>query len=88
MFRHTSRCVLVACLALPLPARSVEVKIGSAVGGIAFKDIRYLTRSLDDLPKTAQAYVAALEEMSGAPISAIGVGPGRDETVQVRSLLG
>ena len=45
-------------------------------------------RSLDDLPKTAQAYVAALEEMSGAPISAIGVGPGRDETVQVRSLLG
>ncbi len=45
-------------------------------------------RSLDDLPKTAQAYVAALEDMSGAPISAIGVGPGRDETVQVRSLLG
>jgi adenylosuccinate synthase len=45
-------------------------------------------RSLDDLPKAAQAYVAALEEMSGAPISAIGVGPGRDETVQVRSLLG
>jgi adenylosuccinate synthase len=45
-------------------------------------------RSLDDLPKTAQAYVTALEEMSGAPISAIGVGPGRDETVQVRSLLG
>ncbi len=45
-------------------------------------------RSLDDLPKTAQAYVAALEEMSGAPISAIGVGPGRDETVQFRSLLG
>ena len=45
-------------------------------------------RSLDDLPKKAQAYVAALEEMSGAPISAIGVGPGRDETVQVRSLLG
>jgi hypothetical protein len=25
---------------------------------------------------------------TGAPISAIGVGPGRDETVQVRSLLG
>src|SRR4051812_39081038 len=45
-------------------------------------------RSLDDLPKPAQAYVNALEEMSGAPISAIGVGPGRDETVPVRSLLG
>jgi adenylosuccinate synthase len=45
-------------------------------------------RSLDDLPKTAQQYVRTLEEMSGAPISAIGVGPGRDETIAVRSLLG
>ena len=45
-------------------------------------------RSLDDLPKTAQQYVRALEEMSGAPISAIGVGPGRDQTIEVRSLLG
>ena len=44
-------------------------------------------RSLTDLPKTAQAYVAALEEMSGAPISAIGVGPDRDETVVVHDLL-
>jgi adenylosuccinate synthase len=45
-------------------------------------------RALTDLPKTAQAYVAALEELSGAPISAIGVGPGRDQTVEIRSLLG
>ena len=45
-------------------------------------------RSLDDLPKNAQAYVAALEQMSGAPISAIGVGPGRDEIIEVRPLLG
>jgi adenylosuccinate synthase len=45
-------------------------------------------RSLDDLPKTAQQYVRALEEMSGAPMSAIGVGPGRDQTIEVRSLLG
>ncbi|MBA2769900.1 MAG: adenylosuccinate synthase [Sporichthyaceae bacterium] len=45
-------------------------------------------RSLSDLPKAAQAYVTALEEMSGAPVSAVGVGPGRDETVQIRSLLG
>ena len=45
-------------------------------------------RSLTDLPKNAQAYVEALEEMSGAPISAIGVGPGRDQTVAIRSLLG
>ena len=45
-------------------------------------------RTLSDLPKAAQSYVTALEEMSGAPMSAIGVGPGRDETIAIRSLLG
>ena len=35
--------------------------------------------TFDDLPANAQDYVLALEEMSGARISAIGVGPGRDE---------
>ncbi|MBO1286454.1 adenylosuccinate synthase [Streptomyces sampsonii] len=40
-----------------------------------------------DLPKNAQAYVKALEEMSGAPISAIGVGPGRTETIQINSFV-
>jgi adenylosuccinate synthase len=44
-------------------------------------------RTLSDLPKNAQAYVAKLEELSGARISAIGVGPGRDETVVVHDLL-
>lgn len=44
-------------------------------------------RELGDLPATAQAYVAALEGMSGARISAIGVGPGREQTVQVHDLL-
>jgi adenylosuccinate synthase len=44
-------------------------------------------RSLADLPKNAQSYVAALEEMSGTPISAIGVGPGRDQTIEIRSLV-
>jgi adenylosuccinate synthase len=44
-------------------------------------------RTLADLPKTAQAYVQTLEEMSGAPMSAIGVGPGRDATIELRSLL-
>jgi adenylosuccinate synthase len=41
-------------------------------------------RSFADLPKNAQVYVAALEEMSGAPFWAVGVGPGREETVIVR----
>ncbi|WP_165989762.1 adenylosuccinate synthase [Streptomyces sp. YIM 98790] len=44
-------------------------------------------KSLADLPRNAQSYVRALEEMSGAPISAIGVGPGRDQTIEVRSFL-
>ncbi|MBW1600181.1 adenylosuccinate synthase [Streptomyces sp. JJ38] len=44
-------------------------------------------KTFADLPKNAQGYVKALEEMSGAPISAIGVGPGRDETIQIRSFL-
>jgi adenylosuccinate synthase len=44
-------------------------------------------RSLDDLPKAARSYVEALEAMSGAPISVVGVGPDRDETVAVRSLV-
>lgn len=44
-------------------------------------------KTFDDLPKNAQDYVKALEEMSGAPISAIGVGPGRTETIQINSFL-
>jgi adenylosuccinate synthase len=44
-------------------------------------------RTLDDLPRNARDYVAALEKMIKAPISAIGVGPGRDETIAVRDLL-
>jgi adenylosuccinate synthase len=44
-------------------------------------------RSLSELPKNAQAYVEFLEEISGAPMSAIGVGPGRDETISVRDLI-
>ena len=44
-------------------------------------------RSLEDLPKNAQRYIATLEELSGARMSAIGVGPGRDETVVVHDLI-
>jgi adenylosuccinate synthase len=44
-------------------------------------------RSLSELPKNAQAYVKFLEEISGAPMSAIGVGPGRDETISVKDLI-
>jgi adenylosuccinate synthase len=44
-------------------------------------------RDFSDLPTNAQNYVHALEQMSGAPISAIGVGPARDATIQLRSFL-
>jgi len=44
-------------------------------------------KSVADLPKNAQEYVKFLEKASGAQISAIGVGPGRDETIVVRDLI-
>ena len=44
-------------------------------------------RTISDLPKNARDYISFLEEISGAPMSAIGVGPGRDETIVARDLL-
>ncbi len=38
-------------------------------------------RTFDELPRNAQAYVQRIEELSGARVSCIGVGPGRDETI-------
>ena len=44
-------------------------------------------RTLDELPPNARAYIAAVEEMIGAPVCAVGVGPRRDQTLQLRDLL-
>ena len=44
-------------------------------------------RNFSDLPANAQSYVRALEAMSGARISAIGVGPGRDAIVVLHDLV-
>jgi adenylosuccinate synthase len=44
-------------------------------------------KTLEDLPTNARAYVKYLEDISGAPISAIGVGPGRLQTISVRELI-
>jgi adenylosuccinate synthase len=44
-------------------------------------------RKLSDLPVNAQGYIKFLEKISGAPISAIGVGPGREETIQIREFI-
>jgi adenylosuccinate synthase len=40
------------------------------------------------LPRNAQEYVRTLEEMIGAPVAAVGIGPRRDQTLQLRPLLG
>jgi adenylosuccinate synthase len=45
-------------------------------------------RTFEELPANAQAYVLRLEELIGARVSAIGVGPGRDEIITRHSLLG
>lgn len=45
-------------------------------------------REFGDLPQNAQRYVLALETMSGAPMSVIGVGPARDAVIVRRDLLG
>ena len=44
-------------------------------------------KTVSDLPKNAQTYIAAIEEMIGAPICAVGVGPRRDQTLALRDLL-
>jgi adenylosuccinate synthase len=44
-------------------------------------------RSFDELPTNAKAYIRAVEEMIGAPVCAVGVGPRRDQTLQLRPLI-
>jgi adenylosuccinate synthase len=39
------------------------------------------------LPAGARAYITAIEDMIGAPVAAVGVGPRRDQTLQLRPLL-
>jgi adenylosuccinate synthase len=44
-------------------------------------------RDFADLPETAQRYVARIEELCGARVSVIGVGPGREENVIRHALI-
>jgi adenylosuccinate synthase len=44
-------------------------------------------RSFDDLPANAQSYVRAIEAISGARFSAIGVGPEREQIIVLHDLL-
>lgn len=45
-------------------------------------------RTFEELPANAQAYVLRVEELIGARVSAIGVGPGRDAIIVCHDLLG
>ena len=44
-------------------------------------------RTFDELPANARTYISTVEEMIGAPVNAVGVGPRRDQTLQIRDLL-
>ncbi|WP_131103378.1 adenylosuccinate synthase [Ornithinimicrobium sufpigmenti] len=44
-------------------------------------------RTFEDLPAAAQRYVERLEELMGARISVVGVGPGRDEVIVRHDML-
>src|SRR5674476_52579 len=44
-------------------------------------------RSFEELPANARAYILRVEELIGARISAIGVGPGRDAIIERYSFL-
>lgn len=44
-------------------------------------------KTLEDLPENARKYVEKLEEISDCRISAVGVGPGREQTIVVRDLI-
>ncbi|HLV59253.1 MAG TPA: adenylosuccinate synthase [Natronosporangium sp.] len=44
-------------------------------------------RTVADLPANARAYLERIEQLCGAPVRMVGVGPGRDENVVVEPLL-
>ena len=44
-------------------------------------------RSMEDLPKNARRYVETIEAMTSVPMSVIGVGPGREQTIVARPLV-
>jgi adenylosuccinate synthase len=45
-----------------------------------FEDISHC-RKFDELPRNAQTYIERLEELCGARVSVVGVGPGREENI-------
>jgi hypothetical protein len=54
--RALAAVLVSVCLIPPVGAGEAEVPIGTTIKNLRFKDIRYLTRTLDDLPRS-KAYV-------------------------------
>ena len=44
-------------------------------------------RRFSELPKNAQSYIERLEDLCGARISVVGVGPGRDQNIVRHDLM-
>jgi adenylosuccinate synthase len=44
-------------------------------------------KTFDDLPPAARSYIKTLEELAATRVSAIGVGPRRDQTIEINPLL-
>jgi adenylosuccinate synthase len=44
-------------------------------------------KTMEDLPANARSYIKYLEEISGTPISAVGVGQDRNATISINDLL-
>ncbi len=51
-----------------------------------WEDISH-AKELSDLPANARGYLLTLQDMIGAPIAAVGVGPRRDQTLQLRDVI-
>ncbi len=43
-------------------------------------------KSWKELPANAQAYIRFIEELAGAPVAIVSVGPGREQTITVREI--
>jgi adenylosuccinate synthase len=43
--------------------------------------------SFEELPEEARAYIAEIEEIAGAPVKIVSVGPGREQTIIRETIL-
>jgi peroxiredoxin len=63
----TRPIVLLACLAAAVPTAAAEVRIGTTVDDLRFKDIRYVARSLSDFGEKKAVVLVFVE--TGCPLA-------------------